>query len=288
MLTSNFMLSPAITPVAFSMAAVVTWGTSDFLGGFGTRRTNAFVFTTLVNCGGLAFMALLASQSHAAFPSLRSAAWLLAGGMTGGGCLALFYRALSSGSMGLAAPVAAVIAAGIPALVGMITQGLPGKLALMGFALAVIGLWLVAGSGGGSDAQLSSLALAALSGVGFAGFYLCVHQAGSGSPVWFALLTRFGGLLSTGAVVLAQGRIRELANGRVSWAALVGCLDSSGTMLFVHASQTGRLDEAVILSSLYPAVTVILARIFLAEHFSPRKLVGLLSILAAVPMIAAG
>jgi drug/metabolite transporter (DMT)-like permease len=69
---------------------------------------------------------------------------------------------------------------------------------------------------------------------------------------------------------------------------LTGCIDSLGTVLFVRASQTGRLDEAVVISSLYPAVTVLLARLFLKEHFTRWRFVGLLAALAAVPMIAAG
>lgn len=277
----------AFAPVGFSLGAVFSWGTSDFLGGFGTRRHNAFVFTTLVSCGGLVYLGVLTAITRVPFPPAKGAAWAMLGGMTGGACLALFYRALSSGSMGLAAPVAAVIAAGIPAVVGIFTQGLPARITMAGLALAVCGLWLVAGSAGKSS-NTASLGLAALAGVGFACFFLCIHQAGSGSPIWFALFTRAGGLISTGLVVLAQGRADELVTGRVWWAALVGCLDSTGTIFFVHASQVGRLDEAVVLSSLYPAVTVILARIVLGEHFSPRKLVGLLAILASVPMIAAG
>jgi uncharacterized membrane protein len=69
---------------------------------------------------------------------------------------------------------------------------------------------------------------------------------------------------------------------------LTGCLDSLGTILFVRASQTGRLDEAVVISSLYPTITVILARVFLKEHFTRWRFIGLLAALAAVPMIAAG
>ena len=190
--------------------------------------------------------------------------------------------------MGLAAPVGAVVAAGIPALVGMITQGMPGRIALVGFVLAVVGLWLITRSSEGSASDSSSLVLAALSGVGFAGFYLCIHQAGSGSPVWIASITRAGGLIATGSVVLWQGRVREVFTTGAGWGAWVGCLDSVGTMLFVFACQTGRLDQAVVLSSLYPAVTVILARVFLKEHFSPWRLAGLGAILAAVPMIATG
>src|SRR5258707_15576378 len=73
----------------------------------------------------------------------------------------------------------------------------------------------------------------------------------------------------------------------VRWGVLTGCIDSMGTILFVRASQTGRLDEAVVISSLYPAVTVLLARFFLREHFTRWRFVGLLAALAAVPMIAA-
>jgi drug/metabolite transporter (DMT)-like permease len=74
----------------------------------------------------------------------------------------------------------------------------------------------------------------------------------------------------------------------VRWALLTGCVDSIGTVFFVRASQSGRLDEAVVLSSLYPAVTVLLARLLLKEHFTRWRFVGLLAALAAVPMIAAG
>jgi uncharacterized membrane protein len=74
----------------------------------------------------------------------------------------------------------------------------------------------------------------------------------------------------------------------VRWAVLAGGVDSLGTIFFVRASQAGRLDEAVVISSLYPAVTVLLARLFLKEHFTRWRFVGLLAALAAVPMIAAG
>jgi drug/metabolite transporter (DMT)-like permease len=67
-----------------------------------------------------------------------------------------------------------------------------------------------------------------------------------------------------------------------------GCLDVLATALFIFASEHGRLDEAVVITSLYPSVTVLLARILLKEHFSRWKFVGLLAALAAVPMIAAG
>ena len=278
--------APQFITAAYGMAAVLAWGTSDFLGGYATRRANAFLFTVVVNLGGLLLVGTLASATHAPFPPARSAAWVLAGGISGGAALAIFYRALSSGRMGLTAPVAAVLGAAIPAVFSMFTEGLPGRIPLLGFVLAAIGLWLITRTEDGSTPE--GIGLAVLAGIGFASFYLCVRQAGDVSALWIASLTRTGGLIVTCADRLAAGNFRDITPAGVRWGVVTGCIDSLGTILFVHASQTGRLDEAVVISSLYPAVTVLLARLFLKEHFTRWRFVGLLAALAAVPMIASG
>ncbi|HEV3308589.1 MAG TPA: DMT family transporter [Candidatus Sulfotelmatobacter sp.] len=278
--------APQFATAVYSLAAVFIWGTSDFLGGYATRRANAFLFTTIVNIGGLLLVGTLAAGTHAQFPSGRSVAWVLAGGISGGASLAIFYRALSSGRMGLTAPVAAVLSAVIPAVVAMFTEGLPGRIAIFGFFLAAVGLWLITRSEGGTTPEGIELAL--IAGTGFAGFYLCVRQAGDGSAFWIATFTRTGGLLITAAIVLARRKFSDITAAGVRWGLLTGCVDSIGTVFFVRASQSGRLDEAVVLSSLYPAVTVLLARLFLKEHFTRWRFVGLLAALAAVPMIATG
>ena len=277
--------SAQFTSAAYGLAAVAAWGTSDFLGGYATRRANAFLFTTVVNLGGLLLVGTLATTSHAPLLSGRSAAWVLAAGASGGAALAVFYKALSSGRMGLTAPVAAVLGAAIPTLFSMFTEGLPGRIPLLGFAFAATGLWLITRTEG--DGRPEGIGLAVLAGTGFAGFYLCVHQAGEGSAFWIATFTRTGGLIITALIVLVQWNFRDITAAGVGWGVLTGCIDSMGTMLFVRASQTGRLDEAVVISSLYPAVTVLLARMVLKEHFTRWRFVGLVAALAAVPMIAA-
>ena len=283
--SSDMNASPQFVSAAYGVAAVVAWGTSDFLGGYATRRANAFLFTTFVNIGGLLLVGTLAIASHATFPTSRGVAWVLAGGIAGGAALAVFYRALSSGRMGLTAPVAAVLGAAIPTLFSMVTEGLPGPIPILGFVLAATGLWLITRTQDGSTPE--GIGLAVLAGIGFAGFYLCIHQAGEASAFWIASLTRAGGLIITALIVLLQRNFRDITPAGVRWGVLTGCIDSLGTMLFVRASQTGRLDEAVVISSLYPAVTVLLARIVLREHFTRWRFVGLLAALAAVPMIAA-
>jgi drug/metabolite transporter (DMT)-like permease len=284
--SSDMSAAPQFTTAAYGMAAVVAWGTSDFLGGYATRRANAFLFTVVVNLGGLLVVGTLAAGAHAPFPPARSVAWVLAGGISGGAALAIFYRALSSGRMGLTAPVAAVLSAAIPAVFSIFTEGMPGRIPLFGFVIAAVGLWLITRTEDGSKPE--GIGLAVVSGIGFASFYLCVRQAGDVSALWIATLTRVGGLVVTSLIVVMLRNFRDITAAGVRWAVATGCIDSLGTILFVHASQSGRLDEAVVISSLYPAVTVLLARLFLKEQFTRWRLVGLVAALAAVPMIASG
>jgi drug/metabolite transporter (DMT)-like permease len=282
--SSNVPVTPQFATAAYGLAAVLAWGTSDFLGGYATRRADAFLFTTVVNLGGLLLVGSLATATHVTFPTGRNAAWALAAGISGGASLAIFYRALSSGRMGLTAPVAAVLSAAIPAIFSIFIEGPPGIIPILGFIVAAIGLWLITRAEDGSTPE--GIGLAVLSGIGFAGFYLCVRQAGSASALSIATLTRTGGFIVTALIVLLRGKFRDITAAGIAWAVLAGSIDTAGTMLFVRASQSGRLDEAVVISSLYPAVTVLLARIVLKEHFTRWRFVGLLAALAAVPMIA--
>ncbi len=282
--STGMSASPQLITAAYGMSAVAAWGTSDFLGGYATRRFNAFLFTVVVNFGGLILVVPLAIASHSVFPSAHSAAWALAGGASGGAALAIFYRALSSGRMGLTAPVAAVLGAAIPTIFSIFTEGPPGKIQVAGFVLAVAGLWLITRVEDGGAPE--GIGLAVVSGIGFAGFYLCIRQAGDASPLWLGSLTRSGGLIITSLIVLLRRNFHGMTASGLRWGVITGGIDSLGTILFVLASQTGRLDEAVVISSLYPAVTVLLARIVLKEHFTRWRFVGLVAALAAVPMIA--
>jgi len=278
-------LAPEFVPTAFSLATILLWGTSDFLGGFASRRANAFLVTATVLLSGLLLMTTLVLISHPPFPSGKSILWALAAGTSGGSALAIFYRALAEGRMGLTAPVAALLGAAIPTAFGMMTEGVPRTIQIAGFFLAGLGIWLISRTEDGSSAE--GIWLAVLSGIGFAGFFLGMKEAGEGSAMWLSLFTRTGGLAVAATIVLSQGRLREINLASGLYSVLAGCLDVTGTALFVRASQTGRLDAAVVLTSLYPAVTVLLARIVLREHFTRWKAVGIFAAVLAVPLIAA-
>jgi len=280
------MMLPSLSPsTLFSLAAVFAWGTSDFVGGYAARRTNAFLLTAIAHISGLLLMTGVALATHSPFPSRTALAWALLGGLSGGGALAIFYRALAAGRMGLTAPVAAVLGAAIPTVFGMFREGLPEIVQIIGFVLAAAGIWLISRTE--DDSPPAGIGMAALAGIGFAGFYLCARQAGDGSALWIAATCKVTSFTLTGLVVLIGRGPREIDHPGIGFGVLAGCLDVIGSVLFIRASQTGRLDAAVVLSSLYPAVTVLLARLILREHFTRWKAVGMLAALLAVPMIAA-
>jgi uncharacterized membrane protein len=272
-------------PAAYSLTAVGVWGSSDFLGGIGAKRANAFLFTAIVHFSGMVVIGTLVLMTHAAFPGKASLGWAAIAGALGGLALVFFYRALSGGNMGLVAPVAAVLSAAIPTVATAFAGGMPGSRHIFGFILAAIGVWLISRTEGAAP-RPEGLGTAVLCGIGFAGFYLCIHRAGDASALWVAVFSRLASFIVTAAVVLIGRHVRAVPAPVVALAVVAGILDISGSAAFIRAGQIGRLDNAVVLSSLYPAVTVVLARIFLHEHFSRTRTIGMVAALVAVPMIA--
>jgi drug/metabolite transporter (DMT)-like permease len=243
------------------------------------------LFTAIVHISGMLVVGAIALMTHAAFPGLVSVGWSLLAGAFGGIALVFFYGALARGNMGLIAPVAAVLSAAIPTIVATFSQGVPGTWHVFGFVLAGIGVWLISRNEA-ETGRPEGLGVAVLAGIGFAGFYLCAHQAGNASAMWVATCSRWGSFLITGSLVLFGRHLRVVPTPVLAIAVVAGVLDIGGSVAFIRAAQIGRLDVAVVLSSLYPAVTVLLARFFLHEHFSRARTFGMVAALVAVPMIA--
>src|ERR1700733_16334258 len=128
-------------PAAYILTAVFLWGASDFAGGFGARRANAFVLTAFSPLCGFVLMFAIALWHGGEFLSRASIVWALMAGASGGFSLAIFYRALAFGKMGLTAPIAALVGAAIPTLVDIVTEGAPGRGTTAGFVVAIFAIW---------------------------------------------------------------------------------------------------------------------------------------------------
>ncbi len=240
---------------------------------------------------GLILAVTVALVTATPVPPPGGLAWAFAGGTFGILALVAFYQALAIGRMGIVAPVAGVLGASIPVVIGSVTQGLPSALQAIGIALAVASVALVSQPGDQPPAASDrrALGLALLAGTGFALFFLCMHQAGDGSPLWLVSGSRFASVV---AIVIALVALRPTAptgDRRWIWIALIaGVFDVAGNVSFVAAAQTGALAIAAVTSSLYPITTVILARVILGERFAHVHVIGIVAATAAVVCIAAG
>jgi drug/metabolite transporter (DMT)-like permease len=230
--------------------------------------------------------------------------WSAAAGVSGSVGLGAFYLALSRGTMGLVAPLTALIAAGIPALIGIAGGDETGQLALIGMAIALVAVVLISLP----DRRLGSPVLPTyhgsrarewllivIGGLGFAGFFLCIDAAhAAGGAVWWPLLAvKVGGSASVVAACLALaafGRSPDLRAGRAAllMAALAGLGDLGGNLFVVLASEVGDLAIVVVISSLYPVSTALLARIFLHERLGPVRAAGVALAVAGVVLIGLG
>ncbi len=212
--------------------------------------------------------------------------WGVAAGAVGAVGLVCLYRALAIGTMGINAPVAAVVTGILPVAFTFLTLGLPTRLQLGGFVLALIAIWLIA-MPAGDLGRPKGLGLAVLAGVGFSGFLLFIKLAGSVAKFWPLVGARAASLAFM--LIIVSGMRVEWKSLRAHWRAMVFCgiFDSLGNILFVYAATRGRLDIAAVLSSLYPASTLILARVILKERIGRVQAVGIALALASVAMIAA-
>jgi len=240
---------------------------------------------------GLALAVALALMTAPPFPGPASLAWGVAAGIVGVLGLAAFYQALALGRMGIVAPVAGVLGASIPVLVAIVSQGLPSALQGVGIVLAVASVALVSRPGdeepGPQDRR--ALALAITAGVGFGLYLTFMQQAGDASIPWLLSTSRAASVAAI-LVVIAIVRPWPPAGGRrwLGTSAVAGVFDVVGNGLFVASTQTGRLAIAAVTSSLYPVMTVVLARVVLGERFARIHVAGIVVAMIAIAAITAG
>ena len=275
----------ALGAVGFGLASAASWGAGDFAGGLASRRVSALGVVVLSQGVGIALLAGLARLVGESPPAPAQLAWAALAGLNGALGLLALYSALASGRMGIVAPVSGVVGAVVPVLVGMGAQGSPGALRLAGFGLGLTGVWLLAGGGvGGVGAK--ELVLPVVAGVSFGLFLVLIHWAGDAGVLWpltAARTTSMGVLAAIGGVTRTLSLPRGPALGLTC---LAGVLDTGGNAFFVLAAQAGRLDVAGVLSSLYPAATVMLACVLLRERLTRRQAIGAVLTLAAIGCVS--
>lgn len=285
--------------IVFALAAAVLYGSADFLGGAATRRSRALSVASLSVPAGALVLLVAAVVAGGPIPS-AGLGWAVAGGAFGAVGLIAFYAGLAAGPMSVVAPVSALMSTVLPVGVAVATgEHLSGRVYL-GVAACLAAIALVSLEGGPPGRGPASLAPSrlrqhpALRGFGygvlcgslFGLFFVFLRYAGSSGVFWPVGIAR----LSNTAVVLAVAILararplgREDGSRVVAAAVISGVLDASANLFYLLATRAGLFGIAIVLTSLYPGITVVLARFVLHERMHAVQRLGLL--LAAIGVI---
>jgi len=282
-----------VLAILLALAAALGYGGSDFAAGLASRSAGIIQVTLIASVVSLLPVAAALPFAAGHPPSATALAWGAGGGLAGtAGALAL-YLGFRQAAFSVAGPLSAVGAAGFSVLAGLLLGERPTALALTGIVLALPAILGVSASavrtGSGARGRPGRGVLAGLAaGAGFALLFIGLDRAGSGSGLWpvaAAQLAEFAGVLVMAGVT---GNVRRPA-ARASWlAVLTGATGAAGTLLYFFATHTGFLAVTAVLTSLYPAVTIVLARTLAGERLTGLRLAGLSLAVACVTLIAVG
>jgi drug/metabolite transporter (DMT)-like permease len=271
--------------VFFGLSSALVWGAGDFCGGLASRRASILTVLLLAELSGLILLVAFAFLFNESFPTTIAIVWGVAAGLSGTLGLGALYRGLAIGRASIVAPVSAVVGTAIPAIFSALTIGLPEPVQLAGFVLAIAAIVLASQTshqGGGENA----LHYAFLAGLGFGAFFILIDQAGGEGSTFFPLAIARGISIPV-LLLLTTIRRATFPAQSILWIVILsGILDACGNVLFLLSSTLGRLDVATILSSLYPASTVILSRLLLHEKTSRLQQAGVVLALVAIVLIA--
>lgn len=277
--------------IALSLLASASWGLADFLAGLKSRRLGVLVVLLWVEISGLVVVLTVIAVSGEPLPDARTLLYAAIAGSAGISALGAFYRALSVGTMSIVAPISAT-GVMLPVIVGLASGDEMTLVIGMGMALALAGILLASREEveemehGGPNRPAVLLALAAA--VGFGLYFTFADVAADGSVLWLLAVGRMIALPFI-AGLLWRTRTAVLPPGADRWQlALIGCADLAATGLYGVATTKGALSVVSVIGSLYPVVTVLLARAVLDERLARGQALGVALALAGVAMVSAG
>jgi len=282
-----------------ALVSAATFGAADFMGGLAARRAGTIAAVVVSQIAGVFLLFAMLPFLPRTHVMPADVAWGAAAGLAGGVGLALLYRALALGTMSVVAPVTALCAAGVPVAAGLalgdrLTTMTSGGIALAAAAIVLIGqaedtpseAGLTPVSAAHDPARALRIALASGVAIGF--FLVALERTGSEAGMWPLVAARAVSI-SMFCALGAATRQPLLLRGRVAAIAIVGgCIDMVANVLYLVAVRAGQLSVVATLTSLYPASTVVLARVVLDERLSKRQTAGIVAAIIATLLIVGG
>ena len=277
--------------ILLGLAAAVLHGTGDFLGGLATRRVPVLAVLLLAETAGV-IVGLPAAAMWPGPARLAGLAWGISAGLIGGAGLIIFYSGLAAGPMSVVAPVSGLVSTVLPVAVALAEGERPTATIYAGALLCLAAIVLASSAGDGNPAGRPgaapqprlpgagrALGYGIASGASFGLFFLLIRNAGQSGELWPVAAGRIGELaiVLAAAAVLRRSLLPPSAGRRplLLAAAAAGAIDVIANICYVAATRTGRFGLAVVLASLYPGITVLLARAALGERLRRVQQIGL-------------
>jgi drug/metabolite transporter (DMT)-like permease len=275
--------------ILLGLAAGVLYGTGDFLGGLATRRVQVLAVLMLAETAGV-IVAVPAAAMSPGPARLAGLAWGVGAGLVGGLGLIIFYVGLAAGPMSVVAPVSGLVSTILPVAVALAEGERPGAGVYVGALLCLVAIVLASSAGDAGPARGPRAPRPGLTGVGravgygiasgtsFGLFFLLIRNAGQSGELWPVAAGRIGELA---IVLIAAAALRRSLMPRGAGfilllaVAAAGAIDVVANICYVAATRTGMFGLAVVLASLYPGVTVLLARAVLGERLRWVQRAGL-------------
>jgi drug/metabolite transporter (DMT)-like permease len=272
-----------------ALAASISWGVADFLGGLKSRTLPVLTVLALAQPLGLALVGAVVLVGGAGEFDER-VLWAIPAAVLGTVGIAAFYRGMALGTISIVAPIAATGAA-IPVLVGIALGDRPSALQLAGFPLAIGGAVLASRETGpkvGGGRVAAGVPWAVLAAVGFGGYFIPMHEASEQDFLWAALVFKlFVGAMLVVAFAAVRPSVR-VARADLAAIAAIALFDSGGNVFYAASASLGLVSVVSVLASLYPVATVALAWFVLHELIDPVQRLGVAAALLGVVAISAG
>jgi drug/metabolite transporter (DMT)-like permease len=276
--------------IGLALGASVLWGVGDFLGGLKSRTLPLLAVLVPSQVAGFLTIGVITLVSGQSPPSAHSAALAALSAVIGTTGIATFYRAIAVGKIGVVVPIAATSAV-LPVVVGLAEGDHPSALQAAGMAITVAGAVLTSREPerqAGSGRLAAGAGLAFVSALAFGGFFVAIDAASDGGALWATMVNRMTSVTVLLVVVLALRSPLGRARPHLPVLAFIGFCDVMANVAFAVATTKGLVSLASVVGSLYPVVTVVLARSFLRERVHRVQEVGVAAALSGVVLIAAG
>ena len=267
--------------VVFALVSAMLYGVSDFAGGLASRRTSVWPIGLLA-CVGAFLGSIVIAVAEPGDPSTGDVAWGLLAGLGSGSGTAFLYRGLASGRMGVVAPVSAVGAVLLPLLVGVLAGERPAAIAWAGIVVALPAIWLVSreegpadGAGDEGGRPGAGLLDGVLAGIGFGLLFAALGQVPDSAGYWPLVANQTTSVLSLALIAIVVGGDVIPRRRAEAWGLVPGVLATLAVLFFILATHEGLLSLAAVITSLYPAFTVLLAIVVLRERVHRAQALGL-------------